>query len=82
MEQSKLSIMTKEPKMNANLLNSSLLSGEGQYELAAISRLQSHDQRFITACIFILHKGNFDEIKLISTYIGWGMRKKSIQRPF
>lgn len=63
MKQSKLAAMTKELKSNAHRLNAGVLSAEDQYELAAIFGDESHDQRFITACIFILYKRDYAEIK-------------------
>lgn len=63
MKQSKLTAMAKELKSSAHLLNAGVLSAEDQYELAAILGDDSHDQRFITACIFILHKRDYAVIK-------------------
>lgn len=65
-KQSKLSMMAKELKMNAHRLNASALKEGDQYELAAISGHRTHDQRFITECIWILHDRNFDTIKRLS----------------
>lgn len=66
MRQLELSDAVKELKTEAPKLNTSAISTENQYELAAIFGDASSDSLFITTSLLILHDRNAEEIMNLS----------------